>query len=72
MLTNYVAEEKNEKEKIRNFSLPSIGCGCGGCEIAVLDVDEKILDVIALFDILWVPLNLIFRAKRLSKARGLR
>ncbi|OYT45775.1 MAG: oxidoreductase [Thermoplasmata archaeon] len=31
------------------------GASCGGCEIAVLDIDEKILDVAAAADILFWP-----------------
>ena len=31
---------------------------CGGCEVAVVDVDEKILDVVALMDILFWPVAL--------------
>jgi F420-non-reducing hydrogenase small subunit len=36
---------------------------CGGCEIAVLDIDEKILDVIALADILFWPVAMDFKYK---------
>jgi len=28
---------------------------CGGCEIAVLDINEKILDVVAIADIVFWP-----------------
>jgi hypothetical protein len=31
------------------------GCSCGGCEIAVLNIHEKILDVDANFDIAFWP-----------------
>jgi len=36
---------------------------CGGCEIAVLDIDEKILDVVAIADILFWPVALDFKYK---------
>ena len=36
---------------------------CGGCEIAVLDIDEKILDVAAVADILFWPVALDFKYK---------
>lgn len=34
---------------------------CGGCEIAVLDVEEKILDVAAFFDIVFWPCAMDFK-----------
>lgn len=36
---------------------------CGGCEIAVLDIKEKILDVAAACDILFWPVALDFKYK---------
>ena len=36
---------------------------CGGCEIAVLDIDEKILDVVGIADILFWPVALDFKYK---------
>jgi len=33
---------------------------CGGCEIAVLDINEKILDVIAKADIVFWPVAMDF------------
>ena len=36
---------------------------CGGCEIAVLDIDEKILDVLGLVDILFWPVAMDFKYK---------
>jgi F420-non-reducing hydrogenase small subunit len=36
---------------------------CGGCEIAVLDIDEKILDVAAIADILFWPVAMDFKYK---------
>ena len=34
---------------------------CGGCEIAVLDIEEKILDVAAYFDIVFWPIAMDFK-----------
>jgi F420-non-reducing hydrogenase small subunit len=36
---------------------------CGGCEIAVLDIDEKILDVVAIADIVFWPVAMDFKYK---------
>jgi F420-non-reducing hydrogenase small subunit len=36
---------------------------CGGCEIAVLDIEEKILDVDAAFDIVFWPVAMDFKVK---------
>jgi len=36
---------------------------CGGCEIAVLDVEEKILDVAAFFDLVFWPCAMDFKYK---------
>ncbi len=36
---------------------------CGGCEIAVLDIKEKILDVDAFFDIVFWPVAVDFKVK---------
>lgn len=36
---------------------------CGGCEIAVLDIQEKILDVAAAFDIVFWPVAVDFKVK---------
>ncbi|MFB3776341.1 MAG: oxidoreductase [Bryobacteraceae bacterium] len=36
---------------------------CGGCEIAVLDVEERILDVAAFFDIVFWPCAMDFKYK---------
>ncbi|MHA1991130.1 MAG: NADH-quinone oxidoreductase subunit B family protein [Candidatus Hodarchaeales archaeon] len=36
---------------------------CGGCEIAVLDIDEKILDVVAIADILFWPVAIDIKYK---------
>src|SRR5512137_2642947 len=34
---------------------------CGGCEIAVLDLQEKILDVAGVFDIVFWPVAMDFK-----------
>jgi len=36
---------------------------CGGCEIAVLDIDEKILDVVAAADVVFWPCAMDFKVK---------
>ena len=36
---------------------------CGGCEVAVLDVAEKILDVAGFFDIVFWPCAMDFKYK---------
>src|SRR3989304_3019701 len=36
---------------------------CGGCEIAVLDIEERILDVAANFDIVFWPVALDFKTR---------
>ncbi|MCB0292725.1 MAG: oxidoreductase, partial [Calditrichaeota bacterium] len=35
--------------------------GCGGCDIAVLDIEEKILDVADFFDIVFWPCAMDFK-----------
>ena len=50
-----------EKEKLKfAFYWAS---SCGGCEIAVLDIDEKILDVIAIADIVFWPVAMDIKYK---------
>lgn len=46
--------KRKEKLKIAFYWAAS----CGGCEIAMLDIDEKILDIIATADILFWPVAL--------------
>ncbi|MEM2975826.1 MAG: oxidoreductase, partial [Candidatus Bathyarchaeia archaeon] len=36
---------------------------CGGCEIAVLDINEKILDVVGLADIVFWPVAMDIKYK---------
>jgi len=36
---------------------------CGGCEIAVLDIDEKILDVVQIADIVFWPVAMDIKYK---------
>lgn len=50
---------EKEKLKIAFYWAAS----CGGCEIAVLDVNEKILDVVAAADIVFWPVALDFKYK---------
>jgi F420-non-reducing hydrogenase small subunit len=50
-----------EKEKLKfAFYWAS---SCGGCEIAVLDIDEKILDVVAMADIVFWPVAMDIKYK---------
>ena len=49
----------SEKFKLANYWAAS----CGGCEIAVLDIEEKILDVDANFDIVFWPVAVDFKVK---------
>ncbi|OLS27264.1 MAG: F420-non-reducing hydrogenase iron-sulfur subunit G [Candidatus Heimdallarchaeota archaeon LC_3] len=49
----------SEKLKITFYWAAS----CGGCEVAVLDINEKILDVVAIADILFWPVALDIKYK---------
>jgi len=51
--------EKTEKLQLAFYWAAS----CGGCEIAVLDMDEKILDVVSIADILFWPVAMDFKYK---------
>lgn len=51
---NKIKGKDNKKLKFAFYWAAS----CGGCEIAVLDIDEKILDVVAIADILFWPVAL--------------
>jgi F420-non-reducing hydrogenase small subunit len=53
------AQEANAKSKLALYWAAS----CGGCEIAVLDIKEKILDVDAAFDIVFWPVAVDFKIK---------
>jgi len=50
---------KKEKLKFAFYWAAS----CGGCEIAVLDIDEKILDVVAIADIVFWPVAMDVKYK---------
>ena len=50
-----------EKEKLK-FAF-YWAASCGGCEIAVLDINEKILDVVALADIVFWPVAIDIKYK---------
>ena len=62
-----MTKEKKEKKKEAGKKKLQIAfywaASCGGCEIAVLDIDEKILDVIGLVDILFWPVAMDFKYK---------
>ncbi len=51
--------EKTEKLKFAFYWAAS----CGGCEIAVLDINEKILDVVALADLVFWPVAMDIKYK---------
>ncbi len=57
-------EKKENKKENKKLQLAFYwAASCGGCEIAVLDIDEKILDVISLADILFWPVAMDFKYK---------
>jgi len=56
--------KKKEAGKKKKLQLAFYwAASCGGCEIAVLDIDEKILDVVAVADILFWPVAMDFKYK---------
>jgi len=57
--------QKKEKPKLAFYWAAS----CGGCEIAVLDIDEKILDVAGAADILFWPVALDFKYDDVEKMK---
>jgi len=59
-------KKETKKETVKNKKLQLAfywAASCGGCEIAVLDIDEKILDVIAIADILFWPVAIDIKYK---------
>jgi len=61
-----MSKEKGKKKETKNKKLQLAlywAASCGGCEIAVLDIDEKILDVVAAADILFWPVAMDFKYK---------
>lgn len=57
------AKKKEEPKKTKlNFAF-YWAASCGGCEIAVLDMDEKILDVVANADIVFWPVAMDIKYK---------
>jgi len=59
-----MSKEKKETGKKKKMQLAFYwAASCGGCEIAVLDIDEKILDVVAAVDILFWPVAMDFKYK---------
>ena len=64
MVEDMVKEKKQSKSEKKKVQLAFYwAASCGGCEIAVLDIDEKILDVIELADILFWPVAMDFKYK---------
>jgi F420-non-reducing hydrogenase small subunit len=62
-----MSEKKGKNNKDRKKKKLQLAfywaASCGGCEIAVLDIDEKILDVIAIADVLFWPVAMDFKYK---------
>jgi F420-non-reducing hydrogenase small subunit len=59
-----MSKEKEKKKASKKLQLAFYwAASCGGCEIAVLDIDEKVLDVVAVADILFWPVALDFKYK---------
>jgi F420-non-reducing hydrogenase small subunit len=59
-----MSKEKKENGKNKKLQLAFYwAASCGGCEIAVLDIDEKVLDVVAAADILFWPVAMDFKYK---------
>ena len=57
-------KEKNKTQAKKKLQIAFYwAASCGGCEIAVLDIDEKILDVIGIVDILFWPVAMDFKYK---------
>jgi len=57
-------KEKKEADASKKIQVAFYwAASCGGCEIAVLDIDEKILDVVAAVDILFWPVAMDFKYK---------
>jgi F420-non-reducing hydrogenase small subunit len=59
-------KKETKKETVKNKKLQLAfywAASCGGCEIAVLDIDEKILDVVAIADILFWPVAIDIKYK---------
>ena len=59
--------EADSRTAIEDVSKPKLALywasSCGGCEIAVLDIKEKILEVDAAFEILFWPVAVDFKVK---------
>ena len=53
-----------EKEKIKVVIYWA--AGCGGCDVATLDIEEKILDVITIADIVFWPMTLDFKYEEIE------
>ncbi len=59
-----MSKEKKKSELKKKLQLAFYwAASCGGCEIAVLDIDEKILDVINIADILFWPVAIDIKYK---------
>jgi len=61
-----MGEEKKEKKGKIKIAL-YWAATCGGCDIAVLDINEKILDVVNIADIVLWPVAMDFKYKDIEK-----
>lgn len=59
-----MAEDRKSEQKSQKLQLAFYwAASCGGCEVAVLDINEKILDVVAAADILFWPVAIDIKYK---------
>lgn len=66
----YMTKRKYEERKNKKLQVAFYwAASCGGCEIAVLDINEKILDVIGLVDILFWPVAIDIKYKNVEEMK---
>ncbi len=58
-------EEKKMKDKIK-IAINWAGA-CGGCDVAILDLEEKIFDITSIADIVYWPVAMDFKRKDVEK-----
>jgi F420-non-reducing hydrogenase small subunit len=59
---------KNEANETKKLQFAFYwAASCGGCEVAVLDIDEKILDVVALANIVFWPVAMDVKYKQVEE-----
>ena len=72
MGVTFISKDKNKSEDAKKKKLKIAfywAASCGGCEIAVLDINEKILDVIKIADILFWPVALDTKYKDVEEMK---